>query len=286
MKVKKIKVTKQVAAKVPWYEKPPILFTVIAGVLLVAGVLMGKFTTRAPDTSMLGAGAADSTLTVAAATAAEKAKLDSEFNTLISIVVDQEFPPADCLRLSDLGPIRVSTLNDAAWLRESIRSHLGLPPIGQAAQSIGYGFVAVSSFAAAADAPEGERVDWASTPTDNDFDCYGDFEVYRTAAGESYLLGFVSKEAAVAINRTDQLTNLNPVPETPEIPAWKFWRKPPPPDPLNMYPGAEFLIYPDLRPDAPAAFLIHTHTLEYGEMVTVRDGVSHPVQALQVIVPE
>ena len=61
--MKKIKVTRTVHRKVPWYEKPKILFLAIAGALMVAGVLMAQITGMLREKSYQGQeGSADSTL--------------------------------------------------------------------------------------------------------------------------------------------------------------------------------------------------------------------------------
>ena len=50
--MKKIKVTRTVHKKVPWYEKPSLLFAVIGGCLLVMGILLARVTGRAGENTL------------------------------------------------------------------------------------------------------------------------------------------------------------------------------------------------------------------------------------------
>jgi len=277
--LKKIKVTKRVATKVPWYEKPPLLFSAIAALLLIAGIAMGRFNAKSPDTTMLGKTGADSTQAVITLVENVDAIIEQEYETLLS--ADAPFSTNN----EAVDPRRVKTLGDAADYRERMREYFHLAPVDQADSRSGgcFGFIAAENLCPASSA--GEVVSSIEiSQLASEFDPYTDFEVHRHQTEQMTLVAFIGKDDAVALARCGISMELPSPPPIEDIPKWQFWRKQDPPERGRLYAGSEITLYGDLRPEAMCACALPLSRLKLSEVAVLKSGVERPVHVLKATV--
>ncbi|MCK4305795.1 MAG: hypothetical protein KAY24_16275, partial [Candidatus Eisenbacteria sp.] len=121
--MKKIKVTRRVITKPPWYERPPLLFGAIAGLLIISGFVMAQLNSRsAQQPTVLGTGGDDDSLSAPAESLETVGHLPGHV-----LASDAPWPPAvsgECLP-----PVEVETLKGAVALRARLRHARALEPL-------------------------------------------------------------------------------------------------------------------------------------------------------------
>ncbi len=272
--VRKVKVTKKVAAKVPWYERPPLLFGAIAAVLLVSGILMAHLTSRTTSStqSVLGGDAGgDSLAPVVADTAAREHLL----------TVKDDIPAVGTGEL--LPPLMVETLQDAATARHLTRDVRGLESFADAAGATGvFGFVAADNLLDAFQ-EHGEAAGfWDRLPLHAQFDPDRDIEVHRDDLGAIYLAGFVAEEVGEALGTLGPTLPLPPAPEVETPPAWQFWKKRSPPETTTLYEGKVVSLHTVLNPEAKCFVVLPLQRARPEAVRTIRAAMEKPRQVLQV----
>ncbi|MCK4413762.1 MAG: hypothetical protein KAY32_09475 [Candidatus Eisenbacteria sp.] len=273
--MKKIKVTKRVRVKVPWYERPPLLIGAIAIVLAVAGLLMAHLNRGTGSPGVLGSSGGSDT-TQAHPAQAVAVEQDTVLGAhVLSLGEPFEAPdPGDLLP-----PIAAETLGDAADVRALLREvrHVSLGEVGPG----GAGFLEAGELVAASAAGRLIPEAWGDLPLGVEHRPWTDYELHRGEGGQIYLLAFVSVEVAEALGLLAPGLDLPPPEPQPEIPWWQFWKKAPEPEELVLYQGSEILLYPDLNPVATCAVALPVEHVALDGVRRVRAGLSHPVDAIE-----
>jgi len=273
--VKKIKVTKRVRAKVPWYERPPLLFGAISVALVGAGLLMAHLNRGSGGPDVLGGpGGSDTTRVENAQPQVE------EEDTGIGEHVFQLGERFETPRPGDLlPPMAAETLGEAAEvrarLREARQATLGGPGPGAA------GFLEAGELVAAAGAGRLHPEAWEELGLSRDHRPWSDYELHWGRGGQIYLVAFVAADVAEALGlRAPDLALPPPVPGS-EVPWWQFWKKAAEPEQLVLYQGSAILLYPDLNPLATCAVALPVQRVSLEAVRQVRTGLSRPVSVIE-----
>lgn len=294
---KKIKVTKREAAKVPWYERPVLLFGVIAAVLAVGGVLMAYvYRQSSGPTTVFGGAEGDS---LAVATAAGEAAGDgtSSADSLRSsasqrqdsasqgseshvLAVRTMLPPAAPGHL--LPPLHIETLADGSAARSAYRAARDLSPPG--APGPVYGFIAASELATALSAEaSGARAALIEqlAPAEPDRN-WVEFEVQRDSAGKIYVLGYVSTEVAEQFGALGAALSLPPAVAEEAPPKWQFWKKHES-GPVVVRAGATISLNPDPSPGATCALVLPFDRIARAAAREIIGGVARRTVVVDVV---
>ncbi|MFH1144751.1 MAG: hypothetical protein V1774_09435 [Candidatus Eisenbacteria bacterium] len=276
--MKKIKVTKRVHAKVPWYEQPAILFSVIAVLLVGAGLLMAHLYrgTTEPDVILGGRERVDSTLVSNTGPGAAGTAI-AEPAPHVLMLGDPFLEPAPG---AVLPPLRAETLIEAAHVRERLRQarQLERHPESESELEPGeYGCVSGDALLARL------RGESAGGRLELDSQCLSccDFEVHCDRQGNTYLLAFIDLMTAEALAELGPGLDLAPAPQTPKSSFWQFWKKDRAPEGHALYHGSEILFYPDLNPEATSAVLLPFERIQATDLRRIRAGSGRPVEVLQ-----
>jgi len=262
--LKKIKVTKRVSQKVPWYEKPPLLFGAIAAVLLVSGVIMGHLNSRTGRTG--GGGGADS-LAIP-----DDDELGDRTTSVLGI--EEALPAARSGAC--LPPIRTDTRREAATARRHLREARGLDAwAGSGPLETGFAFLPAEAWLEEGDVAR-------SSALREEFRPWVDFEIHHDAGGNTYVLGFVPLDVAGGLGALGPDVPLTEAPPVERIPKWQFWRKAPPPDRAAMYHGTEIRLYPDLSVEATCLVAMPLSRIQPLRVTEVRSGVDRPIHTIEV----
>jgi hypothetical protein len=278
--LKKIKVTKRVATKVPWYEKPPLLFGAIAGLLLISGLVMAHLNSRtAKPPVVLGPDSAGDSSVVATLPSDDLGEAQAELLT-----VADALPPAESG--VSLPPVVLETLKDAVALRARFREarQLEAPPsAGETAADRGhYAFGPPEALLeAAAQAPAPTDL-WAHMAFGAAERGPRDFEFHRDASGEAYIVAFVSREVGEALHARGPRLNLSPAPPVEAPPRWQFWRKAPEPEKLELFLESVIVLHPELSPEATCGVVLPLERLRPLRVREIRVGLTRPVDVLEV----
>jgi len=282
--LKKIKVTKQVRKKVPWYEKPTHLFLAIIGLLVVAGVLMARCSGEARKRAL------EAQVVAADTTAAQRDSLEEV------MAFEHLLRPGDPLPAAQPGtllpPIRVETRPEAEAARAALRRARGLrgpAEAGEAAQTAPgaeragrYGFV---DEALILERSDGERFpgDRATPlPLSDEQRPWGDFELHVTTAGERYLIAFVAPRVAEALASYGPRLELPAREEAAEPPWWQFWKSRDTEGALALYPGARIELYPSVAAGADCIVALPVARIVPLERREVRAGLAAPLEVMVV----
>jgi len=271
--LKKVKVTKRAVKKAPWYERPPILFGVIAAVLLVGGILMAQLQSRQAGQTALGS-AADST-----AAAADSIKAMSTREAMFASLAranDPISPPGAGVCIT---PIFAETRPEASAARTRLRAARALTPVettgslppGQ------FGFAQIGDLQSGPEAP----ISWTEVGVSPE-GSNRTLEVHHDGDGHVYLMGFVSVDVGAALAARGNALTLPAPPEGANIPKWQFWRKRPEEETLTLYTGSEITIYPDVLPEATCAVAVPSERISISRPQEIQIPGDRPVHALQV----
>jgi hypothetical protein len=247
---KKIKVTKREAAKKPWYERPVLLFGVIAALLIIGGVLMAHLYRRSSGPPVV-LGTADSDSAAVVAVAAEELPAGAPVSHVLTL--GTPLPEAQPGHL--LPPLRVETLADGPAARSTYRAARDLSPPGAAGPV--FGFVDAREAAAALSGESGatraglvEHLKPAGADRN-----WLEFEVQQDVANEIYLLGYVAPDVAEQFGVLGDGLSLPPAVAEKRPPKWQFWRKRDA-GPVVVRAGATITLYPDPSPEATCALVL------------------------------
>lgn len=271
--LKKVKVTKRAAKKAPWYERPPILFGVIAGVLLVGGILMAQLQSHNAGQTALGS-AADSTA-AAADSAARVSQADSMLASLVR--ASERIPPTgagECIT-----PVFAETRPEASEARTKLREARALTPV-ETAGSLppgSFGFAEIGDLQSGPEMP----LSWAGAEVSPQSSSHV-LEIHHDGDGHIYLMGFVSVEVAAALSERGGALTLPAPPDGTDIPKWQFWRKRPQQERLTLYSGSEITVYPDVLPEATCAVALPSEHVAASVPREIQIPGERPVQVLQV----
>jgi len=271
--VKKIKVTKRVRAKIPWYERPPLLFGALAILLGLGGLLMARVNWGGGGKqSVLGDNRADSTLVPGGQ------------------AVDWHAQAPGVLELGDalpnpnageaLPPVRVETLIEAPEARQLLRETRGLQPAKDGGAAL-YGCAPAVVLAAQQETGSVQQPDWAAKTLKAECESCCDFEIHRDSAGQLYLLGFVSLEVGEAIAEAGPRMDFPAPRPTPQKKWWEIWKKKAAEEKI-IARGSLIDIYPDLQPDQVCVVVLPLERVEIMSINRAREGVARPVEYLQV----
>jgi hypothetical protein len=278
--VRKLKVTKRVAAKVPWYEKPVLLFGAIAVILLGAGILMANVTSRsARAPAALGPGAGGGTASPATTPSGPQAEVVPP-GTLLNPTA--ALPPIASCQCAP--PLAAETRQDAVAARTRLREARGLAP---RAPEDGPGVavfsnVAVDELVAHASQTGSPAQLWDRLTFKSEADPYTDIELQRDAEGCVYVAGFVSRDIAEALGALGPDLVLGPAPLVEKPPIWQFWKKPPKPEKIVLYQGSVVAIYPDLSPEAECYVVLPLTRARPSGVRTPRAALERPLHVLEV----
>lgn len=263
--MKKIKVTRTVHKKVPWYEKPTLLFVVIGGALLVLGILLARVTGMAGKNTMRS----EVVIAEAAAPAPSTAH-----------VVELGAPLPATAPGGLLPPIRVSTRPDAQQARALVRAaRLGGGPDADPGE---HGYVDGRRLAELAKQGTLSAQVWAQLPLTETQREWCDFEVLRNAAGEGALLAFVAPDVAEALGTLGADFALGPRDPVANPPWWQIWKKRTKAAGLVLRQGSRIELYPDIDPNADCLVALPVARLVPREARSVNTGLASPVDVLEV----
>ena len=277
--MKKIKVTKRVHDKVPWYERPVLLFSAIAILLAGAGLLMAHLNRNVGSNSdpVLGtSNQADSTQVPQAG----EVSGPGGWHLAAPHVLDAGGAIPQAASGEVLPPIYAETLVEAAHVRENLRRARDLQPWSSGAEAA-YGCLPADSLVAAATGEAlGSEIGGELTPGSECRSCC-DFEIQRDGEGKLYLMAFVGLETAEAFGKAGPRMDLAPEPEGPEPPRWQFWKKRAAPEEFELRHGSRIVLYPDLSPEGTCAVVLPLDRLQFSAGRRVREGLGRPVEVLE-----
>ncbi len=275
--VRKIKVTKKVVAKTPWYEKPPLLFGAIAGLLLVSGVVMAHLNARSGSGGLFGSVAPDSVATAADSAAVPAPAMPTHILTADAVLPSAR--PGGCLP-----PLRVETLREAVATRAKLRSARELRPLAEASPGTGgmYAFTRGADLLTSLSAEAGRANLWTRLSLTSEFDPAEQFELQRDEQDHLYIVSLVSLEVGEALGELGAQLQLAEPPPVAAPPKWQFWRKAPVPEKLSLYRGSEITLYPNLSPEATCIVVLPLERIQPLAVEELRLGHGRPVHALQV----
>jgi len=260
--VAKPRVTRRTHVKKPWYERPVLLFVVLAVVLIVAGIFISRFFMGRRQASIALGAEADSAAARAAAGTAEPVAVDLTGLIAVGAALPAAAPGAI------LPPIYAATLPEGAEARRELRS-------AREAEG-GYAFVEGARLIEAATTG---MPAWEALPLRDSQRAFCDFEVQRETGGAGYLIGFVDLDAAKALASLGPSLALPPA--APAAPSWQVWKKKGA-GRLELRVGSEILLYPDVAPEASCAIGLPLERVRPLRLRRVEGGLANPVEALEV----
>lgn len=254
-----LKVKRKVTPKVPWYEKPPLLFGAIAGLLVVSGFVMAQINSRVSQTP---AEVAD----VDSVAAAVGDSISARWQLTAGLLgADEPLPqpaPGEILP-----PVLVETLRDAVLVREKLRAAHG----GE------FAFAPVSNWLAL-----GSAAGWDALDRTTDFEPKRDFEFHRVPSGEVYVTAFVRRTVAEALSALGPQLTLGDEPTESRPPAWQFWKRGDEEGELKLYRDSVIELFPDLHPEATCLIALPIARLSPREIREIRIGRGLPSEVLAV----
>lgn len=264
--MKKIKVTRA-TRKVPWYEKPYLLFPAIGLALVGLGLLMAHLSGLAREKTLEAE-------TVHALPAAQQAAQATPH----VLEPGSPLPPAGPGEL--LPPLKAGTRAEAEAAREACRRARGIERAGQGPG--GYGFVDAQRIAAAAAGlgAEPARV-WSGLPLSPQQRTWCDYELQQSAGGETILVAFVPVELAEALGALAPALEL-PEPDPDAAPGWQFWRKKDEGEAARLHRGSRIELYPDVNPGAECLVALPAERIVPRGARSAHTGLSTPVEVLEV----
>ncbi len=286
--VRKLKVTKRVAAKPPWYERPPLLFGAIGAVLLVSGILMANLTSRtARNAGALG----QATHTPAATPGAEASPGATQ--TPASTPPGSTDPghlldpsaPLPPIAAGECGPpLAADTRHTAALARTRMREarSLGALTADGGREGALFAHVAVENLVTRATQGASPAQLWESLELHPGFDPLTDIELQRDAEGHLYVAGFVSRQVGDALGALGPGLPLTPAPPVTKAPAWQFWKRSGPAGAFELHQGSVISIYPDLNPEAECYVVLPLDRARPTAVRTVRAALERPQYVLEV----
>ena len=275
--MKKIKVTKRVRAKTPWYERPPILFAVLAVLLAGAGLLMAYLSRGTGSSSRILGGRSQVDSTQVAQQAPAAGSDDWREQARHVLATTDALPAASPGAV--LPPMRAETFADAGHVRTLLRQARDLHP-AQEGGAGAYGCVPAVVLAAAQQTGRLTDPAWAETSMGPECKSCCDFELQRDQDGQLYLLGFVDLETAEALGALGPALDLSAVPPAETRRWWQIWKKKPP-ERIVLRRGSRILLYPDLVPEGVCAVALPLRRLDIGGVQRIREGVGRPVEYLE-----
>ncbi len=289
--VRKLKVTKRVAAAVPWYERPVLLFAVIGVALLGAGILMANITSRNARVPVaLGPATGDA----APGAEAQPGQTDAQSAGQSELKAEVVAPgpllsPTAALPAIAPGqvapPLAAETRQDAATARVRLREARGMAPAASQAEGAAavFGDVAVDELVDKTSQAGGDAARlWELLTFVTDVDRYTDIEVQRDAEGCVYVAGFVARDVAERLGALGPDMELGPAPVVVRPPAWQFWKKPPRPERLELYQGSVVAVYPDLSPEAECFVVLPLTRARPSGVRMPRAALERPLHVLEV----
>jgi hypothetical protein len=279
--VRKLKVTKRVADKVPWYERPVLLFSAIGVLLLGAGILMANVTSRnARVPQALGPSSGGATSATPA-----PGQVDGQAGVVASRIL---LPPTAALPPLTSGqcapPLAAETRQEAVTARTRLREARGLAQLTPQAVpgTAAFGDAAVDELVTQAAQAGSPAQIWERLTFKADADRFTDIEVQRDAEGCVYVAGFVARDVGEALGALGPDLELGPAPVVAKPPAWQFWRKSPKPEKLELYQGSVVAIYPDLSPEAECFVVLPLTRARPSGVRTARAALERPLHVLEV----
>jgi len=278
--VKKLKVTKRVEVKPPWYERPPLLFGAIAIVLLASGILMANVTSRTTkrSTQALGQGTDTPTATTQTPGAAPAG------SAATGHVLDPA-APLPPLAAGECGPpLAAETRQAAVVVRTRLREAraLGALTVEGGREGAIFAHVAVENLVAQATQARDAAQLWDRLELHPGFDPLTDIELQRDGEGRLYVAGFVSRQVGDALGALGPGLPLTPAPPVRKPPAWQFWKKPAPAGAFELHQGSVVTVYPDLNPEAACFVVLPLERARPTTMRTVRAALERPQHVLEV----
>jgi hypothetical protein len=263
--LKKIKVTRTVHKKVPWYEKPTLLFVVIGGCLLVLGILLARVTGKAGENTLRS----EVVIAEAAAPAPGMAHV---------VELGAALPATEPGGL--LPPIRVRTRIDAQQARALVRAARQGSETGAAPGE--HGSVDGRHLVELAKQGTLSAQAWAQLPLTQTQREWCDFEILRGATGDAVLLAFVAPDVAEAIGTLGADFALTPFDPVATPPWWQIWKKRPKTTGIVLRQGSRIELYPDIDPNADCLVELPVVRLEPRAARSVNTGLASPVDVLEV----
>jgi hypothetical protein len=263
--LKKIKVTRTVHKKVPWYERPTLLFAVIAVCLLVVGIFLARVTGKA------GENALRSEVVIAEPAAPEPGMTHV-------VEIGGALPPT--APGGFLPPIRVGTRIDAQHARVALRAARGEgePGAGQGE----YGYVDGRRIVELARQGALSAQAWAQLPLAREQREWCDFEVQRGETGDAVLLAFVAPEVAEALGALGSDFALAPPDPGASPPWWQIWKKRTKTAGVVLRQGSRIELYPDVDPNADCLVALPVARLVPRGARSFNTGLTSPVDVLEV----
>ena len=280
--VKKLKVTKRVEVKPPWYERPPLLFGAIAIVLLASGILMANVTSRTTKQSTQALGQGTDTGTPTATTGAPGTAPAGSAATGLVLDPDAPLPP---LAAGECGPpLAAETRQAAAVARTRMREARSLRALTVEGGREGavFAHVAVENLVAQANQAGSTEQLWDRLELHPGFDPLADIELQRDGEGRLYVAGFVSRQVGEALGVLGPGLPLTPAPSVQKPPAWQFWKKSAPAGAFELHQGSVVAVYPDLNPEAACFVVLPLERARPTTMRTVRAALERPQHVLEV----
>lgn len=255
-----LKVKRKVTPKVPWYEKPPLLFGSIAALLIISGFVMAQINSRV---SQPPAEVAEVDSVAVAVGDSISARWQLTAGLLGADEVLPEPAPGEILP-----PVLVQTLRDAALVREKLRVVRGDD----------YAFAAARNWLTLGDAAT-----WEALERKPDFEPRKDFEFHRARSGEIYVAAFVSRAVAEAFIALGPRLALREAPPENHPPAWQFWKRDDEESELKLYRDSAIDLYPDLNPEATCFVVLPLARLSPQEAREMRLGRGLPSVVLTAV---
>jgi len=264
--LKKIKVTRTAKAKLPWYERPVLLFTAIGAALLVLGVVMAWLSGMAREKAL------QADQVSATAPAAAEAALDP--GSVLEAGAPLPRPPEGGL----VPPIRVRLRAEGEQARASLRAALASDGDVSAIPALGY----VDTRSLSRLGAQTAGADWEALPLSEQQRTWCDFELARGPGGGVYLLGFVALDVAGALGELAPDFAWPPPDTSASAPKWQFWKKKEAETRLRLRQGSRIELYPDLNPGAEFLVAIPAARLAPLGARSAHTGLATPMEVLEV----
>ncbi len=282
--MKKIKVTRRVHRKKPWYEKPEILFGVIIVGLGLAGLLLARFYQGPRQVAPLGTAAgADSAATRTNATPAAPV-LD------LGHVLATGAPLPSVAEGELLPPVRVETRAAATQTRRALRAARDLRPMGAVDGGPGSGSGGEFAFAEgrrllqAMNAPGGGPAGlWDTVPLESEQRVWCDFEIQRVRGGEVYVVAFVPALVAEALGEAGSSLALSPAVPNEQAPWWQIWKRKKDQGEIGLHQGSRTVLWPDLSPEADCVVVLPLERMDLLELRPMQSGLARPAEVLEIV---
>lgn len=255
----KLKVKRKVTPKVPWYEKPPLLFGAIAALLIISGFGMAQINSRVSEAPEEGSD-------VDSVAIAMGDTVNTRWQATAGLLAaDADLPTPGAGQM--LPPILIETLRDAAFVRGRLRDVRG----GEFAFARARDWLALAGEAS-----------WDALEMKADFVPQSDLEFHRDLSGEVYVAAFVKRGVAEAMSALGPRLVLTDAPVETGPPAWQFWRRRAEPEKLTLYRESVIELFPELSPEATCLVVLPIARLSPREVREVRLSRGLPIEVLAV----